>query len=221
MHYCPICGSENEEGRRFCAACGAPLRGEARKVQAPDAEPYRRAAPRDNAGMERRGTSAQRSHQTDWNTDNPGEIKEDRNLVKFWLLSVVTCGGYRIYTYYKMREDINIICDGDGEQTAGIVKLILLSFVTLGIYSLYWNYRFMQRIWNNADRYGIEVKTLADMELAPAWLVLEIGGILLMRWVVGIVPILYADYLLLENMNQLSSAYNGAIARRRKVRARV
>ena len=31
MYYCPICGSNNAEGKRFCAACGAPLRGAERE----------------------------------------------------------------------------------------------------------------------------------------------------------------------------------------------
>ena len=220
MHYCPICGSENEEGRRFCAACGAPLRGEARRTKAPDTVPYRRTAPPSDMLTERQENASHRNRRSSPDPRAQGGIKEDRNLVKFWLLSVVTCGGYRLYTYHKMREDLNVICDGDGEQTAGIVKLILLSIITLGIYSLYWTYRFMQRMWNNAERYGVEVKTLADMELGPAWLVLKIGGALLMRWVVGIVPSLYADYLLLENMNQLSAAYNGVRAERRNAWAR-
>lgn len=63
-----------------------------------------------------------------------GRLKEDRSLVTYILLSLVTCGIYGYYFIYKLAEEVNIACEGDGEQTSGLVAFILLSFITCGIY---------------------------------------------------------------------------------------
>lgn len=60
-----------------------------------------------------------------------GRLKEDRSLVTYILLSLVTCGIYGYYFIYKLAEEVNIACEGDGEQTSGLVAFILLSFINL------------------------------------------------------------------------------------------
>lgn len=52
-----------------------------------------------------------------------GRLKEDRSLVTYILLSLVTCGIYGYYFIYKLAEEVNIACEGDGEQTSGLVHL--------------------------------------------------------------------------------------------------
>lgn len=47
-----------------------------------------------------------------------GRLKEDRSLVTYILLSLVTCGIYGYYFIYKLAEEVNIACEGDGEQTS-------------------------------------------------------------------------------------------------------
>ena len=54
-----------------------------------------------------------------------------------------------------MAHDVNIACDGDGENTSGLVAFILLSMITCGIYAWYWYYKLGNRLANNAGRYGL------------------------------------------------------------------
>ena len=48
-------------------------------------------------------------------------VKEDRSLLMCILLSIVTCGIYSFYFVYKLAEDMNVLCAGDGEETAGYI----------------------------------------------------------------------------------------------------
>ena len=49
-----------------------------------------------------------------------------------------------------MAHDVNVACDGDGENTSGLVAFILLSMITCGIYAWYWYYKLGNRLANNA-----------------------------------------------------------------------
>jgi hypothetical protein len=71
------------------------------------------------------------------------------------LLSLITCGIYGYYFIYKLAEEVNIACEGDGEQTSGLVAFILLSFITCGIYAYYWYYKLGNRLAANAVRYNL------------------------------------------------------------------
>ena len=68
-------------------------------------------------------------------------IEERRSLGMYILLTLVTCGIYSFYFYYKFAQDMNTVCDGDGEHTAGLGYYILFSFLTCGIYAFYWYYK--------------------------------------------------------------------------------
>jgi len=129
-----------------------------------------------------------------------GALKTDRSVVTIILLSLVTCGIYGFYYYYTLANDMNIIGNGDGEETPGIAQLILLSIVTCGIYSLYWLYKLADRMYNNAPRYGVNIQ--------------EKGSDILLWMVIGTlvcgIGSLYALYLLTRNMNVLCAAYNNA-----------
>lgn len=99
-----------------------------------------------------------------------------------------------------MIQDVNTVCDGDGEHTRGLLGLILLSLVTCGIYSFYWYYCLGNRLANNASRYGMSFQENGTTVLL--WLV--IGSLLcgLGTWV--------ATYIIIKNCNQLCAAYNRA-----------
>ena len=51
-------------------------------------------------------------------------LKDDRGLASYIILSIITCGIYS-YIHYKMAHDVNIACDGDGENTSGLVAFVL------------------------------------------------------------------------------------------------
>ena len=97
-----------------------------------------------------------------------------------------------------MAHDVNVACDGDGENTSGLVAFILLSMITCGIYAWYWYYKLGNRLANNAGRYGLGIQ--------------ENGTTVLMRCIFctlicGIGPFI-AMHILIKNSNMICNAYN-------------
>ena len=126
------------------------------------------------------------------------KVKEDRSLVMYILLSIVTCGIYSYYFLYSMAQDANVVCANDGKKTAGLVAFILLSFVTCGIYAWIWYYNLGNRLYENAPRYGLNFSENGTTVLM--WLIF--GALLC-----GIGPFI-AMNILINNMNRLAHAYN-------------
>ena len=125
-------------------------------------------------------------------------LKDDRGILSYILLNIITCGIYGYYFIYKMARDVNIACDGDGENTAGIGMFILLSIVTCGFYAYYWYYKLGNRLNANAGRYGLNFQENGTTVLL--WCVI---GLLLC----GIGPFI-AMYILIKNSNLICGAYN-------------
>lgn len=127
-----------------------------------------------------------------------GRLKEDRSLVTYILLSLVTCGIYGYYFIYKLAEEVNIACEGDGEQTSGLVAFILLSFITCGIYAYYWYYKLGNRLAANAVRYNLNFQ--------------ENGTTVLMWCIFGAflcgIGQFVAMHILIKNSNMICAAYN-------------
>lgn len=127
-------------------------------------------------------------------------VTENRDFVLYVILTIITCGIYGLVFLYSMIQDVNTVCDGDGEHTRGLMGLILLSLVTCGIYSFYWYYCLGNRLAKNAPRYGMSFQENGTTVLL--WMV--IGSLLcgLGTWV--------ATYIIIKNCNQLCAAYNRA-----------
>ncbi len=123
-------------------------------------------------------------------------VKEDRSIVMYILLSLVTCGILSYWFLYTMAQDANVVCAGDGKSTPGLVQFILLSFVTCGIYG--WYYSLANRLAENAPRYGMTFTENGTTVLM--WLI--VGALLC-----GIGPFI-AMNILITNMNRLAHAYN-------------
>lgn len=126
------------------------------------------------------------------------KISTNRSLVTYILLSIVTCGIYGYYFLYTMARDVNIMCEGDGEETSGLVVFIVLSFVTCGFYALYWYYKLANRLATNAPRYGLNFS--------------ENGTTVLMWYLIGLLVCGIGPYVamhfLIKNTNALAAAYN-------------
>lgn len=114
------------------------------------------------------------------------------------LLSIITCGIYSYYFIYKLAQDMNVVCEGDGQKTPGLVQFIVLSFITCGIYSWFYYYGLGNRMAENAPRYG-----LSFSENGTTVLIWLIFGAL----ICGIGPFV-AMHILIKNMNSLAHAYN-------------
>ena len=138
-------------------------------------------------------------------------MKENRSLLMYYLVGIITCGIYQWYVIYTIARDMNIMCEGDGKKTGGLIKYILLTCITCGIYNLVWHYKLMKRMQEASVRYNFEVKSFANMELGPCWLVLYLLGIVITACGVGVILQIYAEYLMFANLNSLSKAYNESL----------
>lgn len=124
--------------------------------------------------------------------------KTNRSLLMYILLNLVTCGIYSYIFMYGLANDVNEVCDGDGEKTGGLLAYILLNLVTCNIYHYIWWYKFCNRMAANAPRYGVSIQ-----ENGTTYLLWTLVGIFLC----GVGPFI-ALYQALRNMNVLCAGYN-------------
>ena len=125
-------------------------------------------------------------------------MKENRSLIKYLLLNLITAGIYGLFFWSGYAKDMNTICAGDGRKTRGVVGRVLLSIITAGIYELVWLYRAGDRIAANCRAKGIPVKATGSSVLL--WY--TVGALLF-----GIGPLVAVNKLI-RGLNDLSAAYN-------------
>lgn len=130
------------------------------------------------------------------------------NFIYFIIYEVV------IFLFYRhWIEDINLICDGDGQYTTEVVEFFLLSFVTFGIYSYFWEYNVQNRLKSNALRYNVVIPDSGSTVLLWNILGVVLGSIVLL-WniILGVLLVgagpLIALHIMLTSTNKLAYAYN-------------
>lgn len=123
----------------------------------------------------------------------------NRSLVKYILLTIVTCGIYGIITYYKITEDLNTICTPyDNKKTMNyLVATLLLGPVTCGIYPIIWLHKMCNRVGDNLKHRGIAY----DFSASTYWLWGVLGSFIF----VG--PFIFL-HKFLEATNKLAADYN-------------
>lgn len=128
-----------------------------------------------------------------------GQLKTNRGLVKFILLSLVTFGIYGIVVMSGISTDINVIASRyDGKKTMHYcLMFFLISWLTFGIGGIVWFHNISARIGNELKRRNIPYSFGAGTYWG--WGVL--GAFIL----VG--PFIYT-YKLFKAMNMLSESYN-------------
>ena len=116
------------DSTKFCPSCGEDL-SLGKKVQDAANNAFQQT--------EKEMGSAFNEMRDSFNgTSSNGErLKDDRGLLSYILLSIITCGIYSYYFIYKIAKDVNVACDGDGQNTSGLAAFILLSMITCGIYT--------------------------------------------------------------------------------------
>lgn len=124
-------------------------------------------------------------------------VDDNRRLWKYIIFSALTGGIYGFYFIYKLAKDVNVICEGDGQETPGLWKYILFGVCTVGIYDLYWMYKLADRLQINASRYGTVFSENGATVLKWA-----VFGLLL----VGIGPFV-SLYIIIKNTNILAEKY--------------
>ena len=127
------------------------------------------------------------------------QLKTNRGLVKFILLSLITFGIYALVFYSKVSTDINLIASRhDGKKTMHYCLLaFIVAPITFGIASIVWSHKISARIGNELTRRGIAYSFGAE----TFWLWNVLGSLI----VVG--PFIYL-HKLCKSMNLLSESYN-------------
>ncbi len=189
--YCSKCGRQVPDGTKICPSCGENL-SEAGKVADAANNMFNQA--------EREMDSALNEVKQSVNGTGGQRLKDDRGIVSYIILTIITCGIYGYYFLYKIAHDANIACDGDGENTSGLVAFVVLSFLTCGIYAYYWYYKLGNRLAMNAPRYGMNFQENGTTILL--WIILG-------SFLCGIGPLI-AMNILINNSNKIFNAYNRA-----------
>lgn len=192
--FCKKCGAPIEEGKKFCDACGAPVNDLGQQVKDAASDAFQKA----EDGVKSAFDEINRSVQGEPAYVPGAKLKDDRSIVAYILLNIITCGIYGYYFLYKMASDVNVACAGDGKNTAGLAQFLILSILTCGIYAWFWYYNLGNRLAENAPRYGLSFNENGTTVLL--WAVL--GSLLF-----GIGPFI-AMYFLIKNTNAICAAYN-------------
>lgn len=127
------------------------------------------------------------------------QLKTNRGLLKFILLSLITFGIYGIVQMSGVSTDINIAASRyDGKKTMHYCLLFFIfSWLTCGIAVLVWNHRISARIGKELTRRGIGYSFGA----ANFWLWDILGSLI----VVG--PFIYCHQLF-KAQNLINAHYN-------------
>ena len=128
-----------------------------------------------------------------------GQLKTNRGLVKYILLSLITFGIYGLVVLSAVSTDINTIAGRyDGKKTMHFcLVLFIFSWLTFGIVPLVWYHRISARIGNELSRRGIAYSFGAG----------SFWGWNILGCLIVIGPFVYL-HKLLKAMNLLSQHYN-------------
>lgn len=196
--FCEKCGTKISDDQNFCYKCGAPTNAgsQIRQRTGETYDRFRREAKKAGESFSQTIEDTRRDFYGNRSYGTP--LKTNRSLLSYILLTFITCGIYCYYYHYSLAKEINIACDGDGENTGGLIAFILLSYITLGFYAYYWEYKLGNRLISNAGRYHLNLQGNGTTILM--W---DIFGILLC----GIGPFIGMN-ILMKNSNAICAAYN-------------
>ena len=86
------------------------------------------------------------------------------------LLSAATFSLYHYWFMDSLVKDVNVICMKDGRDTVGVGKMIFFSILTFGVYKYLWIAEIVDRIYDSADEYDVDV--WQDSESFFIWVIL-------------------------------------------------
>lgn len=127
----------------------------------------------------------------------PANLKTNRSLIKFLLLSMVTFGIYGLIAMCEMVNALNLIATKyDGKNTSNYVLALILTPFTFGIYGLIWFHLYSNRIGDELKRRGIGLsfssKTLWGWGIIGA--IIYIGPIVYIYKLIQAINILCVDF---------------------------
>ena len=101
---------------------------------------------------------------------------EKRNIALNIILTIVTCGLYGLYWFYKLTDDTHQVLGRQNTASGGMA--ILYTILTCGIYSIYWSYKMGDAMTEVKENYGLR----ADRNLSVIYLILTIFGLGIIAW---------------------------------------
>lgn len=127
------------------------------------------------------------------------QLKTNRGLVKFILLTLITFGIYAIVYFSSISDDINIIASRyDGRKTMHFCLVaFLVGPITLGIGDIVWYHKISARIGSELNRRGINY----NFGASTFWLWNVLGCLILIGPFVYIHKLSKAFNLLAEDFN--------------------
>ena len=89
-----------------------------------------------------------------------GQLKTNRGMVKFLLLSLITLGIYAIVVMCGISTEINTVAQRyDGKKTMHFALILFIfSWLTLGIAPIVWQHKLCNRMGSELTRRGIDYK---------------------------------------------------------------
>ena len=204
--YCAHCGAQIPDTASFCPRCGSPTAAGARARAAASTDAQAAGGP----AMPQQPSGPTMPQQPGPTPVAPPPapvygmpISTDRSLFVWAALTIVTCGIYQWFFICQLAQDMNTMCEGDGDETPGLLTFILLSVVTCGLYSYWWEYKIGNRLQRNAPRYGLAFQ--------------ENGTTIILWQIVGVVLCCLGPFIamniVIKNTNALAAAYNARIVR--------
>ena len=218
--FCTKCGKQIPDSTKFCPYCGAncspeqDIAGQAgqvfNKVEKELGSAFDEVKQSFNGNSNNQnynqGYNANQNYSNGYNNGtippySGTRLKDDRGLASYIILSIITCGIYSYYFIYKMAHDVNIACDGDGENTSGLVAFVLLSLITCGIYAWFWYY-------NLGNRLAANECLVMDFQCRRMVQLFFYGRYLVLLSVES--DAFVAMHILIKNSNKICNAYNRA-----------
>lgn len=117
-----------------------------------------------------------------------------QNVVLYLIFNFLTFGIYGFFIWYRWTENVNTLCEGDDKDSANYFLVYILDWFTCGIYTLVWNYQQGERLYQAADKYGVEINQ---------------GGLFIVLFRIFFPPI--ANAFKIVNANKLVDAYNAKL----------
>jgi hypothetical protein len=81
-------------------------------------------------------------------------LTENRGLLKYIILQILTLGIYGFYLIHRQAKESNLACHADSQHTRGLLGYLVLSAITFGIYPIVWHCSWISRCNNYLTRSG-------------------------------------------------------------------
>ena len=127
------------------------------------------------------------------------QLRTNRGLAKFIILSILTLGIYALVVFAHISEETNVVCSRyDGQKTMNYWLLVfIVGPLTLGIGYLVWHHKLCARIGSELTRRGLDCKFSAG----------DYWGWNILGTLIIVGPFIFC-YKLFKAMNTLNADFN-------------